>query len=66
MQNNHDDELEFNRINREESEKIMDEASRNMDNYWDKKNPIVVILLSVLGIIIVGGLIYYVFLFLNN
>ena len=63
---NHDDELEFNRINREESEKIMDEGSMNLDHYWDKKNSFVVILLSVLGIIIVGGLIYYVFLFLNN
>ena len=53
-------ELEINRQNREEYEKLMKESSTQLDGYWDKNNWFVKILLFVLlGIIIVGSIIVF-------
>lgn len=54
------EELEFNKKNREEYEKLMEESSTKLDGYWDKNDPIVKIILLILAVIIVGGLLYYV------
>ena len=64
--NNNNEELEFNKINREQSEKIMKDSSVNLDDYWDIHNPVVIVVLCVLGIIILFGVIYYVALFLDS
>ena len=66
MQDNKDEELEVNKINREQSEKIMNEGSRNLDNYWDIHNPVVMIILGILGFIVVVGAIYYFSIFLDG
>ena len=53
-------ELEINRQNREEYEKLMEESSTQLDGYWDKNNWFVKVLLFVLlGIIIVGSIIVF-------
>ncbi len=57
-------ELDFNKANREASEKLMEEASTNKDGYWDSNNLFVRILLLVLGIIIVVGAIYYIVMYM--
>ena len=54
------EELEFNKKNREDYEKLMEESSTRLDGYWDKNNPIVKIILLFLAIIIVAGVLYYV------
>ena len=59
-------ELEFNKKNREDFENLMKESSTNLDDYYDKKNPIVQIFLFVLGIFILVGIGYYVMLYLSN
>ena len=64
--NNNNEELEFNKINREQSEKIMKDSSVNLDDYWAIHNPVVIVVLCVLGIIILFGVIYYVALFLDS
>lgn len=67
MQDNKDNnELEFNRINRETSEKIMKDGSYNRDMYWDIHNPFVVVVLIVLGAIIILGFIFYLLMFVNS
>ena len=38
----------------------MEEASVNRDDYWDKNNPFVKLVLLILGIIIIAGVVYYV------
>ena len=52
---NQKEELEFNKRNREDYEKLMEESSTNLDGYWDKNNIFVKLFLLVLLIIIVGG-----------
>ena len=59
-------ELEVNRKNREDYEKLMQESSTNLDGYWDRKNPFVKFLLIGLALIIVVGVIYYVFSYMNQ
>ena len=59
-------ELEFNKKNREDFENLMQESSTNLDNYYDKKNPIVQVFLFVIGIFILIGIAYYVLLYLSN
>lgn len=59
-------ELEFNKNNREYSEKLMEDASINRDGYWDSNNVFVKILLLVLGLIIIGGVVYYVFTYMGS
>jgi hypothetical protein len=57
------EEVDINKKNRENYEQLMKESSVNLDGYYDKKNPFVRILLLLLGIVIVGGVIYYALLY---
>ena len=59
-------ELEFNKNNREYSEKLMEDASINRDGYWDSNNVFVKILLLVLGLNTIGGVVYYVFTYMGS
>lgn len=52
-------ELEVNKKNREDYEKLMQDSSTNLDGYWDSNNVFVRIILLVLAAIIVFGVIYY-------
>ncbi len=68
MKNNtkNDKELEFNKKNREDYEQLMKDSSTNLDGYWDRKNPFVIIILFVLAVIIVVGSIYYITTYINS
>ena len=63
--NTNNQELEFNKNNREDYEQLMRESSTKTDGYWDKNNPIVKIILFVLFIIIVIGAVYYIMMYNN-
>jgi len=52
---NNKDELDFNKNNRELTEKIMDDASTKKDDYWDKNNIFVRFILLILFLVIVAG-----------
>jgi hypothetical protein len=54
-QEKQNEELEFNRRNREDYEQLMEESSTKLDGYWDKNNWFVRILLLALFVVIVGG-----------
>lgn len=56
-ENNH---VDINQKNKEATEKLMEEASTNLDGYWDKNNPFVKVFLLFLALIIIAGVIYYV------
>lgn len=58
-------ELEINKKNREDYEKLMKEPSTNLDGYWDKNNTFVKLLLLILGIIIVVGVIFFLYQYSN-
>ncbi len=60
------DELEFNKNKREGYEQLMKDSSTNLDGYWDRKNPFVVIFLLILFIIIVVGAGYYIITYYNT
>ena len=49
------EELEFNKHNREDYEQLMKESSTNLDGYYDKNNMFVKIFLFVLLVIIAVG-----------
>ena len=60
-QNNHEKELEVNKKNREDYEKLMKESSTNLDEFWDSKNILVkLILLFLLSVIVVGSVMIFV------
>ena len=59
-------ELEFNKNNRENYEKLMEDSSTKKDDYWDSNNVFVKLLLLILGIIIIGGVVYYVFSYMGS
>lgn len=59
-------ELDVNKKNREDYERLMKDSSTNLDGYWDKNNAFVKLLLLVLGIIIVVGAGYYILVFLGS
>ena len=59
-------ETDINRQHREDYEKLIDESKTNLDGYWDKNNPFVKILLYVLGIIIIGGVLFYFLAYLGQ
>lgn len=71
MKNEFDDDfkdnvdLDVNKKNSEELDKIMTNASKKYDDYFDKKNPIVKAILIALGVIIVLGGVYYIIVGLN-
>ena len=54
-QDNQNNELEVNKKNREDYEKLMKDSSTNLDGFWDSNNLFVKIFLLVLLVIIVGG-----------
>lgn len=50
-------ELEFNKKNREYTEKLMDESGTKYDDYWDSNSVFVkLILLGLLVIIVIGSI----------
>lgn len=49
------EELDVNKKNREDYEKLMKESSTNLDGYWDRNNIFVRLILFVLGVIIIVG-----------
>ena len=56
--NNQSVELEVNRKNREDFEKLMKESSTQLDGYWDKNNSFVkVLLIGLLIFIVIGSII---------
>ena len=59
-------ELEFNKKNRENYEKLMSDSSTQLDGYWDSKNPFVKLFLLGLLAFIVLGVIYYVMTFIGT
>ena len=59
-------ELEFNRRNREDYEKLMDESSTQLDGYWDKNNLFVKLLLIGLFLVIVVGSIIVIMSYLGT
>ena len=59
-------ELDVNRKNREDYEKLMQKSSTQLNDYWDSNNIIVRIILGLLGIFIVCGVLYYVLIFLGK
>jgi len=59
-------EIDVNKKNRENYEKLMTDSSTNLDGYWDKNNIFVKLLLLVLGLVIVVGVGYYVMLYFNT
>ena len=63
--NNENQELEENKKKREEFEQLMKDSSTKTEDYWDKNNLFVRLLLLVLGIIIVLGVIYYALAFFS-
>ncbi len=63
--NNENQELEVNKQKREEFEQLMKDSSTKTEDYWDKNNLFVRLLLLVLGIIIVLGVIYYALAFFS-
>ena len=64
--NEENEELEVNKKNREEFEELMKESSTKKDMYWDSNNPAVRIVLLVIGTIILVGVGYFVFKFINR
>ena len=60
------DELEFNKNKREGYEQLMKDSSSNLDGYWDRKNPFVVIFLLILFSIIGVGAGYYIITYYNT
>ena len=66
MKDKESNELEFNRKNREDFEQLMEETAPDRSNYWDRSNPFVRLLLLILGVIIIGGVVYYVLMYLNH
>ena len=65
-ENNEKKELEFNRRNREDFEKLMDESSTQLDGYWDKNNLFVKLLLIGLFLVIVVGSIIVIMSYLGT
>ena len=59
-------ELDFNKNNRENYEKLMEDSSTKKDDYWDSNNVFVKLLLLILGIIIICGVVYYIFAFMGS
>ena len=60
------EEVEVNKKNREDYEKIVEESKTNLDSYYDKNNIFVKLLLLGLLVFIVLGVTYYIMLFMAN
>lgn len=59
-------ELDINKKNREDYEKLMEESSSKKDMYWDSKNPFVKIILFIIGTVIIAGAIYIIYKYINR
>jgi len=64
--NHNEQELQFNKKNREDYEQLMKDSSTKLDGYWDKNNIFVRLLLLILLVIIIVGSVYYISLYLNS
>ena len=60
------EEVDVNKKNREDYEKLIEESKTNLDSYYDKNNIFVKILMLGLLVFIVLGVIYYIMLFMAN
>lgn len=60
------EEVDVNRKNREDYEKLIEESKTNLDSYYDKNNIFVKLLMLGLLVFIVIGVIYYIMLFMAN
>lgn len=58
-------DLEVNKRNQETFDSLMNNAKMKKNDYWDVNSPIVKIVLFILFVIIVIGLLYYVFSWFN-
>ena len=58
--NDSDNGVEVNKKNQEEYNKLMNEASSDKDLYYDRKNPVIKLILLVLAIIIILGVFFIV------
>lgn len=65
VNNNQNAELEVNRKNREDYEKLMEESSTSLDDYWDKNNLFVRLLLIGLLIVIAVGSVITILSYFN-
>lgn len=66
MNDRNNEELDFNKKNREDFENLMDKSSVNKDGYWDKNNPVVKIVLGLMGLVILAGASYYIVTYILN
>ena len=67
MNGNQDNkEIDINKKNREDYEKLMKDSSTQLDGYWEKDNIFVKILLIALAVIIVVGSFIVISSFLAN
>ena len=64
--NNKNNELEFNKKNREDFENLMKDSSTNLDGYWDKNNPVVRIILIFLAVFIIVGAASIIISYMNQ
>ena len=64
--NDENSQVEINKKNKDDFENLMKESSINKDGYWDKKNPIVKFILTILGLAIIAGAIYYITIYFLN
>ncbi|MBR6949579.1 MAG: hypothetical protein IKH54_05265 [Bacilli bacterium] len=60
------EEVDVNKKNREDYEKLIEESKTNLDSYYDKNNIFVKLLMLGLLVFIVIGVIYYIMLFMAN
>ncbi len=59
-------ELEVNRKNREAYENLMENSKTSYDSYYDKNNIFTKIVLFSLLLIIIGGFVYYLLMYLSR
>lgn len=55
-----------NRKNKEEFQNIMDNASRNLDGYWDKNNIFIKLITYIIWTFAILGVLYYLVLWFSN
>ena len=55
-----DEEVEINKKNAEYYQKLMDESGSKKSEYYDKKDPLVRLILLILAIIIIAGTVFII------
>lgn len=66
MEDENKEELEINKQNREDYENLMKKSGVKKDDYWDKNDPVVKIILLSLGVFIILGVLFYLFSYLGS